>query len=169
MGDLPPFIIVTVILGLIFQLLNLFGIKIDPKNIKKFIAIRGKTIAWNIYLLIATIITVFFIFSLSVVLTNVSFSIGPATFIVVILWGILGIWTPAIQRLRNKRINTAVQIVGISLVTLMVIGFWIFEWPEIQRPIFVTILLFVSIAIFIVDRILKNRKRDANTPKKGIA
>ncbi len=162
MGDLPPFIVITVLLALLLQLSNLFGIKINPNNVKKFIAIRGRTLAWNAYLIIATLITIYFLFVLSLVLSTVSFSISLATLILLILWALLGTWSPAIQRLRNRRINTTVNIVAICLLTLTVVGFWIVQWPEIQQPIFVTLLLLAIVVIYIVDRAVKKRKPSRN-------
>ena len=162
MGNVPPFIVITVLFGLALQLLQLFGIKINPNDVKKFIAIRGRTLAWNFYLLIATIITIYFLFVLSLVLSFVPFSIELGTLILLILWGLLRTWAPAIQRLRSKRINTAVNIVAICLLTLTVVGFWIVKWPEIQQPIFVTLLLFALVVIYVAQRVVKRRKPSRN-------
>lgn len=162
MGDVPPFIVITVLLGLLFQLLNLFGFKIDPNNVRKFIAIRGRTLAWNAYLIIATLITIYFLFVLSLVLSTVSFSISLAILLLFILWGLLGVWIPAIQRFRDKRINAAVQIIALCLLTLTIIGFWIVKWPEIQQPIIVALLLLAMVVIYVVDRVVKKRKPSRN-------
>ena len=147
---------IVVILGFVLQLLGYLEIR--PDDVKKFIAIRGRTFAWNAYLLIATLITIYFLAVLSIVLSSAPFSIGVATLIVLILWALLGAWAPAIQRLHNKRINTAVNIVAICLLTLTIVGFWIAQWPEIQQAIFVTLLLLAIVVIYIVDRIIKKRK-----------
>jgi len=156
-------IIIASIVGILTFVLQLFGwLKIEPDGVKKFIAIRGRTFAWNAYLIIATLITIYFLFVLSLVLSTVSFSISLATLILLILWALLGTWSPAIQRLRNRRINTAVNIVAICLLTLTVVGFWILQWPEIQQPIFVTLLLLAIVVIYIVDRAVKKRKPSRN-------
>jgi hypothetical protein len=156
-------IIIASIASILTAVLQLFGwLKIKRGDVKKFIAIRGRTIAWNAYLIFATLFTIYFLLVLSIVFTSVPFSIGVATLTLLILLALLGTWSPAIQRLHNRRIDTAVNIVIICLLTLTVIGFWIFQWPEIQRPIFVTLLLLAIIVIYIVDRVVKKRKLSRN-------
>ncbi len=155
-------IIIASIATILTFVTQLFGIKINPNNVKKFIAIRGQAIAWSAYVIIATLFTIYFLFVLSIVIYYVSFSIGLVTLILLLLWGLLGIWTPAIQRLRNKRINNAVNFVVFCLLTLTIIGFWIFQWPEIQQPIFATLLLLAIVIIYIVDRVVKKRKLSRN-------
>ncbi len=181
MGNVPPFIVITVLLGLVIAFLNLVfrlfeWLKVEPADVKKFLvfqgrtlairgrtlAIRGRTFAWNAYLIFAVLISIYFLFVFSIMLSYVSFSFSLATLILFILWGLLGTWAPAIQRLRSKRINTAVNIVAICLSTLMVVGFWIVKWPDIQQPIFVTLLLLVIVVIYIVDRAVKKRKPSHN-------
>ena len=155
-------IVVSIVVILSFVLRLLGYLKIEPNDLKKFIAIRGRTLAWNAYLLIATLITIYFLAVISIVLSFAPFSIGVATLTLLILWVLLGTWTPAIQRLRNRRINTAVNIVAICLLILTVVGFWGAQWPEIQQPIFVTLLLLVIVVIYIVDRAVKKRKPSRN-------
>ena len=162
MENVPPFIVITVLLGLALGFLNLFGIKINANDLKKFISIRGRTIAWKAYLLIATLISIYFLAVLSILFSPTTFSIGLATLTIVVLWALLGIWAPALQRLRSSRINTAINIVAICLSILMVVGFWIVQWPEMQLPIFVTLLLLAITIIYIVDRIVKKRKSSRN-------
>ncbi len=156
-------IIIASIACILAFVLQLFGwLKIEPDGVKKFITIRGRPLAWNAYLIIATLITIYFLFVLSIVLSSAPFSIGLATLILLILWGLLGTWALAIQRLRNRRINTAVNIVAICLLTLTVVGFWTVQGPEIQQPIFVTLLLLAVFVIYIVDRAVKKRKPSRN-------
>lgn len=163
MENVPPFIVITVLLGLAFQLLQLFGVKISPNDVKKFIALRGRTLAWNTYLIIAILITIYFLLTLSLVISYISFSISLATLIVLILWALLGVWAPAIQRLHNKRINATVQIMAVFLITLTVIGFWVVKWPEIQQPFFVTLLLLAVFIILIVEWVIKKRDLTVRT------
>lgn len=163
MENVPPFIVITTILILAFTLfafvLVFFGwLKVEPADVKRFLVIRGRTIAWNFYLIFATLITLYFLFVLSIIFSTLSFSLSLAILIVLILWALLGAWAPAIQRLHKKRINTAVNIVAICLLILMIVGFWIVKWPEIQQPIFVTLLLLAIVVIYMVDRIIKKRK-----------
>ena len=163
MENVPPFIAITTILILAFTflafVLGLFGwLKVEPSDVKKFLVIRGQTLAWNAYLIIAILSTFYLLLVLSIIFSTLSFSFSLATLIVLILWALLGMWTPAIQRLRNKRINTTVNIVYFCLLPLMVVGFWIVKWPEIQQPIFVTLLLLAIVVIYIVDRAVKKRR-----------
>ncbi len=152
--------VIASIVGIVSFVFQLFGwLKIEPNGVKKFIAIRGRTLAWNAYLIVAALFTIYLLlFFILSVLSAKSFSISLATLLVLILWGLLGGWAPAIQRLRNKRINVIVDIVTICLMILTVVGFWIVKWPEIRSPVLVTLGLLAIVVIYVVDRIVKRRK-----------
>ena len=167
MGDIPLFYVITGVLALVLAfcnfLLKLFGwLKIESDDIKKFITIRGRKLAWNFYLIIAILITIYFLFVVSLVLSFVSFSLSLAMLLLLILWGLLGVWSPAIQRLRNQRINQMFDTTTIILIIVIVVGFWIVQWPDIQAPIFVTLLLLAIGIVYIVDRMLKTRNKIRN-------
>jgi hypothetical protein len=149
-------ILIFTILMFVLQLFR--WLKIEPSDVKKFITVRGRTIAWNVYLVIAILITIYFLLVLSIIVCEVPFSISVATLIVLVLWALLGTWAPAIQRLRSKRANVAVLFTGFSLLVLMVVGFWIAQWPETSKSIFVTILLVAIVVVYIVDRAVRKRK-----------
>ncbi|MFC2070258.1 hypothetical protein ACFLTB_03700 [Chloroflexota bacterium] len=163
MENVPPFIVITTIVFLGFSfftfIFTLFGwLKINPSDIKKFVAIRGRTLAWNAYLVIAILITAYFIFVLSLIISYLTFSFSLVVLLILLLWAMVGTWSPALQRLHNKRINIAVEIIYLSLLHLTIAGFWIVQWPQIQQPIFVTLLLLAIDVIYIIDRVIKKRK-----------
>lgn len=161
--DSVTIIVVAAVFTLVFAfsgfVLQLFGwLKVEPADVKKFLVIRGRALAWNAYLIFAIIFSLFIGFVLSFTISIMSFSIGVATLVIMLLWALLGAWAPAIQRLHNKRINSIVDIVYLCLVALMIVGFWIAQWPEWQKPTLVTSLLLILFVAYLVDRFIKKRK-----------
>ena len=145
---------------LIGTLLKLFRwLKIEPSDVKNFIVIRGRPIAWNLYRAVAITFTIYFLLVLSLVISFLPFTISLVTFIVLIIWALLGIWSPAIQKyFEGKRVSVGLQVASYSLITLTVVLFWFVQYPEIQTPLFVTLLLVLVFVILIVDSVYKRLK-----------
>jgi hypothetical protein len=158
MENVPPFIWITGILSLLLQLLTFLGIKVNLKDLKKYITIHKTPFTWNIYLIIATLLTIYFFYVISIVISNISSPFYIATFMVLILWGLLGTWSPAIRRLNNRCTNIFVEIISLLLVTLVVLGFWKVKWPEIQPSIFVTLLYLAFMVCYVITKIVNKKK-----------
>lgn len=148
------------ILSVVINFLKYFNIA--PKDLKKFITIYGRVLAWKAYLIFTIVFTIYFFIVLAVVFSSVSFSIGFVALLLLILWGLLGTWTPALRRLNNKRVDNVVNIVAICLMIVIVILFWFVMWPEIQQPIFVTLLLLAYIIVDEVNRFNKKGEKIAS-------
>ncbi len=159
MENVPIFTIVTTIIIILFHLLNYLGIKPNPNNIKQFIIHRSKPIAWSFYAIIAVIISVFFLFSITVVVIGTSFNVGSLTYIILILWGLIAVWTPIVLLLKSQKINEIFLLISHILMIMVVAGFWVYNWPEIGQSIFVTFLLVIFLMLYIVSEIRRNKKQ----------
>lgn len=155
-------IIVGTIIAILSHTTNIFKFfSVKPDDLKRFVTIRGKTIAWSFYSIIAAVISIFFLFSVSVVVIGTPFSVGSLTFIILILWGLVAVWTPIALLLKSQTTNEIFLLISHILMILVVVGFWFFSWPNITKPIFVTVLLFIFLALYIISEIRKNRKQNA--------
>lgn len=152
--------IIICVCYLVGTLLKLFGwLEIEPTDVKRFIVIRGRPIAWSFYTVVATLFTIYFLFALSLVISRSSFTISLLTFIVLIIWALLGIWSSAILKyFGGRRVSIGLLVAFYSLLTSMVVLFWFVQYPEIQKPLFVTLLLVAVFVILIVQGIYKRLK-----------
>lgn len=164
MENVPPFIVITTIIVLAFAFLTfvlmLLGwLKVQPSDVKRFIAVRGRPIAWSVYIVVATLLTIYFLLTLSLVISFLPFTISLVTFIVLIIWALLGIWSPAILKyFEGKRVSVGLQVAFYSLLTLTVVLFWFVQYPEIQTPLLATLLLVAVYVILIVHSVYKRLK-----------
>ncbi len=164
MENVPPFIVITTILILAFAfftfVLMLLGwLKVESSDVKRFIVVRGRPIAWSVYIVVAMLFTIYFLLALSLVISFSPFTISLVTFIVLIIWALLGIWSPAILKyFEGKRVSVGLQVTSYSLITLTVVLFWFVQYPEIQTPLFVTLLLVAIFVILIVQSVYKRLK-----------
>ena len=145
---------------LIGTLLKLFGwLKVEPGDVKRFIVVRGRPIARSVYTAVAILFTIYFLLVLSLIISFSPFTISLVTFIVLIIWALLGIWSPAILKyFDGKRVRVGLQVAFYSLITLTVVLFWFVKYPEIQTPLFVTLLLVAVFVILIVHSVYKRLK-----------
>ena len=164
MENVPPFIVITTILiltfaflGFVFKVLGWF--KIEPSDVKHFILIRGRAIAWSAYAIFATLITLYFIFVLSLFIAVVPLTLELVAFIVLIIWALLGIWSPTILKyFDSRRVIIMLQGVMLLLVTLTVVLFWFLEAPEFYIKLFVTLLLAAILMLFFGEKMYSKRK-----------
>ena len=166
MNSITVFFIVVGILGLVVNtlifalgVLKWYGKK--PAAVRKFFEEKRQDLAWKIYLFIACILSLFIGFVFVSLIRLPVFQIEVVIIDVMMLWALLGIWTPAIQRLRNKRINNAADITNICLAVLILVSFWITQWPAWLIPTLVTSLLILLFVFYMVDRFIVKRKRHA--------
>lgn len=144
-------VVITSIATILSFIINLFKwLKIQPNDLKQFIVVRGKTITWSIYILFTSLISVFFITTLYIVIPNTNYSLGLIILVVLIFWGLIGIWTPAIQRLNNNHINNILQYVNFVFFVFMVVGYWIVQWPKIYSSIIITLVVVALIVVYLV-------------------
>lgn len=145
---------------LIGTLLKLFGwLKVEPSDVKRFIVVRGRPIAWNFYIVVTILFTIYFLLVLSLVISLLPFTISLVTFIALTIWAILALWSPAILKyFDGKRVGVGLQVAFYSLITLTVVLFWFVQYPEIQTPLFVTLLLVAVFVILIVQSVYKKLK-----------
>jgi len=145
---------------LIGTLLKLFGwLKVEPSDVKRFIVVRGRSIAWSVYVVVTILFTIYFLLVLSLVISFSPFTISLVTFIVLIIWALVGLWSPAILKyFEGKRVSVGLQVASYSLITLTVVLFWFVQYPEIQTPLFVTLLLVAVFVILIVHSVYKRLK-----------
>ena len=145
---------------IVTTLLKVFGwLKLEPSDVKRFIAIRGRPLAWSAYVIVATILTAYIFLVLSLVASFSTPSITLLTFIVLMAWGVIGIWSPAILKtFESKEVNVALQITFYLFVTLTVVLFWFVPNVEFQSKLFVTLLIVGVFVILIVDSVYKRRK-----------
>ncbi len=168
---MPPFVVITTIILLVLAfftfIFNIIGWpKVKPSDMKRFIMVRGRSIAWNVYLVVAILFTIYFLLMLSIWISYLPFTITLVTLIVLIIWALVGVWSPTILKYyEDKRVSVGLQVASYSLITLTVILFWFVEYPEIQTPLFVTLLLIAVFVILIVHSVY-NRIKAARAQKR---
>lgn len=139
---------------------------VESADVIKFFTERGRNLAWNIYLVAAFIMSLMAAYVLVLIPILLSLTIEAATIEILMLWSLLGIWLPAIRRLRKATINKAVDVAYFSLVVLALVGFWISQWPAWQTPTLLSSLLAVLLVYYLIDRFIVRRRRKVINDKR---
>lgn len=154
---------IVVIIGVAVALLNfiwrvLEWCKIGPAEVRQYLIRLRQALPWNTYLLFAFAFSLLIGFVLVTMTMLPVFQIEIVIIDIMMLWALLAVWIPAIQRLQNIRVNKAVDVANICFAVLIVVGFWISQWPAWHKPALVTSLLMVIPIIYVFDRFIVKRK-----------
>ena len=130
-------------------------------DVWKFIAKQRRIITYGVYILFASIFSVYSIFYVYLI-SRTDLSIKLWAFTIMMLWAILGIWMPALQRLPNKKlIQKVTGTFHIVFGSLLFVLFWIIKWPDWRTPgiltAFIAIMLLVSLVVYRFEK-RKNSK-----------
>ena len=126
-------------------------------DVWKFIAKQRRIITYGVYILFASIFSVYSIFYVYLI-SRTDLSIKLWAFTIMMLWAILGIWMPALQRLRNKiLVQKVTGILHIVFGGLLFIFYWIIKWPDWQVPVIITTIIVIMLLAVVVEGILKKK------------
>jgi len=131
---------------------------IPPSSVKKFLKKHWRSLPWKVYLLIAFAFSVFnIIFFYTLLSVGITFEIVVLG--ILMLWALMGIWTPAIAALPNRRtLHKAIGIAHICFGALVLVLFWITQWPEWHTSAVLTSFLVIGIMIALADCLINKRK-----------
>ncbi len=132
---------------------------LKANDISKFLTVRGPGIARVTYLFVAIVVTLYLLAMIILFSITIPFSISLATLFALFMLGLLGVWSPEIQRLHNERLNTTANAAMIVLITLALAGFWVVQWPVWQTPALLTALWILTFVFYLVDKYILKRKR----------
>lgn len=152
-------VVVVAVLGFALNLLRWFHV--EPADVGKFFAKRGQVLSWYIYLSVACVLSLFIGFVFVSMTISLVFQVEIIVMDIIMLWALLGVWMPAIQRLRNKKINNAVDVVFICLAVFILIGFWITQWPAWQTPTILNSSAVIILVAYLINEFVLKRKHHA--------
>ena len=137
-------------------------------DVEKLFAKRWRIIRWGVivkrvYLFFASTLSIYLILTPLALLTIThAFQQNIVSFVMIVILmvgALLGVWIPALQRLRNRRIKVAIDIIRPCLVVLLLIGFWIIKWPLWHVPAILTSLLVLVFVAYLIDALITKRKQ----------
>lgn len=133
---------------------------IPPSSVKKFLKKYWRSLPWKVYLLIAFAFSVFNIIFFYMLL-SVGITLETVVLGILMLWALMGIWTPAIQTLPDRRtLHKAIGIAHICFGILVLVLFWITQWPEWRTSALLTSCLVIPLVILLVyDQVIKRKAR----------
>ena len=128
-------------------------------DVGKFLAKRQQISALSIYVLFAFAFTVFSIFYVYLI-SRIELNIAIWALAVMMLWAILGIWMPAIQRLPNKKmIQRVTGTLHIIFGSLLFVLFWIIKWPDWQTPGILTAIIAGMLLILLIAYLFEKKRK----------
>lgn len=163
MENTPSFYLSAIFLGFFFQLISLWGNKLDRAIVDNVLMVWGRKTALRIYLVIAALVSIYYLAVMVMVLAYTSFSLNLLMLILLVVWTLINTWALAFKRIPAKWIEAAVNIVSVGLLVLLAAGFWAVQWVDIQLPLFITLMLLVIVVVYVVERAVAKRrlKRDS--------
>lgn len=153
------------IVGVIITTLHWFGI--GPQHLKSYFLAKKTLIFRSTYFVFAISVTLYFVFV--IVYFPLALSIfGPnwAILFGIVIYSLIGIWLPVLQRRQfwTARLNRIILFASQLLAILILVGFWIVSWPEWLVPLVLTSLVVILLAVSYIMR-RRNRRADNNTLK----
>lgn len=153
------------IIGVIITTLHWFGI--GPQHLKSYFLAKKTLIFRSTYFVFAISLTLYFVFV--IVYFPLALSIfGPnwAILFGIVIYSLIGIWLPVLQRRQfwTARLNSIILFASQLLAILILVGFWIVSRPEWLVPLVLTSLVVILLAVSYIMR-RRNRRADNNTLK----
>ena len=118
------YFIIAVALAIFFWL-------VKPHDVKRFLKEYWRGFALVIYIIIALGFSAISLF-LVVSIAAVEFNLNTVVLVVLMLWALLGIWTPMLQCSQDKGIHSAIGITHIVFGSIAFCFFWIYQWPLVS-------------------------------------
>lgn len=147
------------IIGVIITTLHWFDI--GPQHLKSYFLAKKTLIFRTTHFVFAILVTLYFVFVIVYFPLALS-SFGPnwAILFGIVIYSLIGIWLPVLQRRQfwTARLNRIILFASQLLAILILVGFWIVSWPEWLVPLVFTSLVVILLA---VSYIMRQRKRRA--------
>ena len=135
---------------------------VRPAVVKRFFVRQGRKLLRYIYISVACLLSLYFLFTLIFVFPTGSFQqIEPLNLIalyILTLLAMLGIWMPVFQYIQNKRAVNIIYIVGACLSGVLFIIFWIIQWPKWQISALLTVIVVFMLILLLVYSLIEKRK-----------